>query len=55
MATVDGSGKPAARIVLLKGYAHDGFVFTNYESAKGQDLAINPNAALLFFWKELER
>lgn len=56
LATVDGSGKPAARIVLLKGYTHDGFVFfTNYESAKGQDLAINPNAALLFFWKELER
>ncbi|WP_026764391.1 MULTISPECIES: pyridoxamine 5'-phosphate oxidase [Sediminibacterium] len=56
LATVDGNGKPAARIVLLKGYTHDGFVFfTNYESAKGQDLAINPNAALLFFWKELER
>lgn len=56
LATVDGNGKPAARIVLLKGYTHDGFVFfTNYESAKGQDLAFNPNAALLFFWKELER
>lgn len=56
LATVDGNGKPAARIVLLKGYTQDGFIFfTNYESAKGQDLAINPNAALLFFWKELER
>jgi len=56
VATVDANGKPAARIVLLKGYTHEGFVFfTNYESAKGQDLAINPNAALLFFWKELER
>lgn len=56
LATVDGNGKPAARIVLLKGYTQDGFVFfTNYESAKGQDLAINPNVALLFFWKELER
>lgn len=56
LATVDANGKPAARIVLLKGYTHEGFVFfTNYESAKGQDLAINPNAALLFFWKELER
>ncbi|MEO0066330.1 MAG: pyridoxamine 5-phosphate oxidase [Bacteroidota bacterium] len=56
LATVDGNGKPAARIVLLKGYTPEGFVFfTNYESAKGQDLAINPNAALLFFWKELER
>lgn len=56
LATVDANGKPAARIVLLKGYTHEGFIFfTNYESAKGQDLTINPNAALLFFWKELER
>lgn len=56
LATVDANGKPAARIVLLKGYTHEGFVFfTNYQSAKGQDLAINSNAALLFFWKELER
>ncbi len=56
LATVDAKGKPSARIVLLKGYTHDGFVFfTNYESAKGQELSANPNAALLFFWKELER
>lgn len=56
LATVDLNGKPSARIVLLKGYTHDGFVFfTNYESAKGQELYANPNAALLFFWKELER
>lgn len=56
LATVDVNGKPSARIVLLKGYNHDGFVFfTNYESAKGQELAANPNAAILFFWKELER
>jgi pyridoxamine 5'-phosphate oxidase len=56
LATVDVNGKPSARIVLLKGYTHDGFVFfTNYESAKGQELAANPNAAILFFWKELER
>lgn len=56
LATVDAEGKPAARIVLLKGYTHEGFIFfTNYESAKGQDLAANPHAALLFFWKELER
>lgn len=56
LATVDSNGKPSARIVLLKGYTHDGFVFfTNYESAKGQELAANPNAAILFFWKELER
>lgn len=56
LATVDSNGKPSARIVLLKGYTHDGFIFfTNYESAKGQELAANPNAAILFFWKELER
>lgn len=56
LATVDVNRKPSARIVLLKGYTHDGFVFfTNYESAKGQELAANPNAAILFFWKELER
>lgn len=56
LATVDSNGKPSARIVLLKGYTHDGFVFfTNYESAKGHELAANPNAAILFFWKELER
>jgi pyridoxamine 5'-phosphate oxidase len=56
LATVDVNGKPSARIVLLKGYTHDGFVFfTNYESAKGQELAANPYAAILFFWKELER
>lgn len=56
LATVDSTGKPSARIVLLKGYTNEGFVFfTNYESAKGQELAANPNAAILFFWKELER
>jgi pyridoxamine 5'-phosphate oxidase len=56
LATVDADGKPAARIVLLKGYTHEGFIFfTNYASAKGQALAANPHAALLFFWKELER
>jgi pyridoxamine 5'-phosphate oxidase len=56
LATVDSAGKPSARIVLLKGYTKEGFVFfTNYESAKGQELAANPNAAILFFWKELER
>ena len=55
LSTVKANGAPASRVVLLKGYTPEGFVFfTNYESAKGQDLAINPNAALLFFWKELE-
>lgn len=56
LATVDAQQKPHARVVLLKGLDDKGFVFyTNYNSAKGQDLAANPNAALTFFWKELER
>lgn len=56
LATVSASGDPAARIVLLKGFDASGFVFfTNYESAKGQDLAAHPRACLLMFWRELER
>jgi pyridoxamine 5'-phosphate oxidase len=56
LATASLEGVPSARIVLLKGYDEKGFVFyTNYESAKGQELAENPRACLLFFWKELER
>lgn len=56
LATASLDGVPAARIVLLKGYDEKGFVFfTNYESYKGQQLAENPRASLLFFWKELER
>ena len=56
LATVNAAGVPAARIVLLKGYNPEGFIFfTNYESDKGKNLAQNPNAALVFFWKELER
>ena len=56
LATASKSGIPSARIVLLKGYDERGFVFfTNYNSAKGNDLAENPFASLLFFWKELER
>ena len=56
LSTVSSDGKPTARIVLLKGYDDYGFVFfTNYESKKGKDLLFNPNASLLFFWKELER
>jgi len=56
LATVDASGQPAARIVLIKGYDTRGFVFyTNYESRKGHDLLANPRAALLFFWQPLER
>lgn len=56
LATATAGGKPSARIVLLKGYDERGFVFfTNYESRKGQEIAENPQATLLFFWKELER
>jgi len=55
-ATADSDGKPSARIVLLKGFNEHGFVFyTNYESKKSQDLIENPQAALVFFWAELER
>ena len=56
LATASAEGFPAARIVLLKGYDKNGFIFfTNYNSQKGQDIAANPKACLLFFWKELER
>lgn len=56
LATLDNSGNPYARIVLLKEYDEKGFVFfTNYNSAKGQQLKTNPSASLLFYWKELER
>ena len=55
-ATGDSDGKPSARIVLLKGFDENGFVFfTNYDSKKGKDLIENPQAALVFFWAELER
>lgn len=56
LTTVDTSGKPHARIVLLKGIEDGGFVFfTNYESHKGKEIQHNNKVALLFFWKELER
>lgn len=56
LATATTEGKPSARIVLLKGYDEKGFVFfTNYESRKGRMLAENPQAGMVFFWKELER
>lgn len=56
LATVNKVGVPAARIVLLKEYDAKGFVFfTNYNSNKGEELLHNPNACLVFFWKELER
>ena len=56
LATCDASGRPSARVVLIKGVDERGLVFfTNYQSRKGQDLAVNNRAALLFFWPELER
>ena len=56
LSTVTAEGRPSARIVLLKGFDTNGFVFfTNYESNKGQQLTANPFASLVFFWKELER
>ncbi len=56
LATVTNEGKPSARIVLLKGFDPNGFVFyTNYESNKGVQLTNHPFASLVFFWKELER
>lgn len=56
LATVDENGQPSARIVLLKGFDADGFVFfTNYLSRKGRELERQPRASLLFFWPLLER
>lgn len=56
LATADKQGRPSARTVLLKGVDERGFIFfTNYESRKGQELADNPHAALVFYWPEQER
>ena len=56
LATASIDGLPSARIVLLKEFSETGFIFfTNYESYKAQQLAENPKACLVFFWKELER
>ncbi len=56
LATVDADGMPDVRIVLLKGIDERGFVFyTNLESRKGEELAVNPRAALCFHWKSLRR
>jgi pyridoxamine 5'-phosphate oxidase len=56
LATADQAGNPSARIVLLKGADQNGFTFfTNYQSQKGRELAMRPQAALLFHWHELER
>jgi pyridoxamine 5'-phosphate oxidase len=56
LATVDANGFPSVRTVLLKGVDERGFLFfTNYESRKGRELELNPRAALVFYWRELER
>ena len=56
LATVDANGLPDVRMVLMKGYDADGFVFYSHiASQKGRELAANPKAALLFHWKSLRR
>ena len=56
LATATATGAPSARLVLLKGFDERGFVFfTDYRSRKGQELEENPQAALVFYWGELER
>ncbi|OLY91122.1 Pyridoxamine 5'-phosphate oxidase [Cnuella takakiae] len=56
LATASADGLPAARVVLLKNYNEQGFVFyTNYQSFKAMHLEENPKACLVFFWPELER
>lgn len=56
LATCGADNKPSVRIVLMREITDSGIVFyTNYESAKGQDISENPNAEVLFFWHELER
>lgn len=56
LATVDLSGRPDARMVLLKGFGPAGFrFFTSYESAKGAQLGANPYGALVVYWRELDR
>jgi len=56
LATATSDGRPSARIVLLKGFNNEGFVFyTNYLSRKGKEIAKNPLGSLLFYWVSLER
>jgi len=56
LATADVDGRPSARMVLLKGWGPEGFVwFTGYQSRKGEELAANPRAALLLFWQPIGR
>jgi len=56
LATANAQGRPSARVVLLKGVDAEGFVFyTNYESRKARELALNPYASLVFLWTPMER
>jgi pyridoxamine 5'-phosphate oxidase len=56
LSTVSEKGIPSGRVLLLKGVEKDGFTFfSNYKSSKGNDLALNPNACMTFFWAELEQ
>jgi pyridoxamine 5'-phosphate oxidase len=56
LATATPEGRPSARMVLLRGHDENGFVFfTNYDGRKGDELAANPRAALVFYWPELDR
>jgi pyridoxamine 5'-phosphate oxidase len=56
LATVGANGRPSTRVVLIKGFDANGIVwYTNYQSRKGQELALHPFAALQFHWVELER
>lgn len=56
LATADADGAPNARMVLLKGFGREGLrFFSNYESAKGSELAARPRAALVIYWRELDR
>ena len=56
LSTVSSDLKPTSRVVLLKGFSRLGFIFfTNYESKKGQDISLNKNVCLNFFWNTLER
>jgi pyridoxamine 5'-phosphate oxidase len=56
LATANLAGCPSARTVLLKAFSENGFIFyTNYDSQKGKELLENPQAAMLFYWYDLER
>lgn len=56
LSTIGLNGHPTARVVLLKGFTPEGFIFfTNYDSNKGKEIAAHPAVAMNFFWKELER